>query len=762
MSRTRWQLTQLLKKTKPRFGDRLQGVLELRYQSVDSMQFSLELSQAALNQIADEAEQVDFCQALPRDLRKLLGSITVVFILLAGVLLALSPKTLSNAALRYLFPFADIPRYTETRFTDIPETIYVARGEATAFQVRLENAEQLPHLPEASITLPRYPSQSVQYVEGYQFTLPAIQNPAKLSLRAGDAFESIRLIPQSRPVISRTIVEQVYPAYLGYPDRTLVLNHLRGQFLLGSRLKISLEANNSLKRIRSDYSFQIDQTTATMTIDELDEEVLMLFSLTDEYGLQSQRPQTLHLRAQTDQPPTIRLGAESNELIMLPHETVDFSLVAKDDFGLKSLGITWKSQDQSKSSMTLVTGTQQTRELSHRYAFNPALHSLPPSTYILQAVGLDYLPERMPVHSNQIKVHLLSLESHAEQVSGHFNHLLDDLDDTYAISQDQLFVAKRFKKASQKKWNESAFIAEMQAAQSSHKEAIKELIQHHATCMRILNEMFRNKLILRSLKLGMANLAQSLEISSDQSFPLTHNTYHSAEQLVYSPSTANQEFARAVILHEEALAELRDVIERARALKQVFETSTFAHRLKELARHEESLGNSIWEQFTLSGGVSPRDLDPAQLQDLALMEKKQQQLGQHLRWIEEDLRNYAQRNDQTKHRELAQKIVESSILDGFFTVQEALKSNHGYVASHQAQYWAEQLRALVIFLEGIPAASSGSGQGNTGDNNQRSSDQEQDTEFMLRLMDIVRTQKDLRGRTRALEQYKRTTTNHED
>jgi len=100
---------------------------------------------------------------------------------------------------------------------------------------------------------------------------------------------------------------------------------------------------------------------------------------------------------------------------------------------------------------------------------------------------------------------------------------------------------------------------------------------------------------------------------------------------------------------------------------------------------------------------------------------------------------------------------DSKIDLGLEDVRNRLMLNHSSSATGGipnqagAKEWAEKLAAWAKRLADEQNAGGGGGAGGGG-----ASAEDQDFEFMLRVMKMVQQEQDLRSRTRALEQYRRT------
>ena len=95
---------------------------------------------------------------------------------------------------------------------------------------------------------------------------------------------------------------------------------------------------------------------------------------------------------------------------------------------------------------------------------------------------------------------------------------------------------------------------------------------------------------------------------------------------------------------------------------------------------------------------------------------------------------------------------DSRIDEAMERLAASVSGNISYTSIAQSKKWAAQLREWAKKLEGDKKNGGGGGGGEGGGGNQ----EEQDFEFMLKVMRMIQKEQDIRARTRALEDFKRT------
>jgi hypothetical protein len=121
-----------------------------------------------------------------------------------------------------------------------------------------------------------------------------------------------------------------------------------------------------------------------------------------------------------------------------------------------------------------------------------------------------------------------------------------------------------------------------------------------------------------------------------------------------------------------------------------------------------------------------------------------------VRWLEDDLASYFARTKAAPFKEILDEMRSVEIGAGLEKVRTLLDENHSFVATENAKKWADQLTAWAKKLEGNKDEDPNGGGGGGG-----ASPEDQDFEFMLRVMKLVQQEQDIRSQTRVLEQVRR-------
>jgi hypothetical protein len=196
---------------------------------------------------------------------------------------------------------------------------------------------------------------------------------------------------------------------------------------------------------------------------------------------------------------------------------------------------------------------------------------------------------------------------------------------------------------------------------------------------------------------------------------------------------------------------MKEAIDKANDANRRMEGGTFVNRLTKAAGEEDAIAGALIEGFASLLGTKAVDVDPKDARRLKDAGRQQMDTAADVRWIQEDLGHYFARTEKAPFKEVFDEMRESKIEMGLDDVRTRLQDNHSYLATEGAKQWSAKLTEWAKKLEGALKQEQEGGGGEGGSN-----PEDEDFEFMLRVMKMVQKQQDLRARTRALEQLRRT------
>jgi hypothetical protein len=305
------------------------------------------------------------------------GILLVFSVLLFGIVF---PNAFATWARRSMaFSEALWPRMTRLVIDDFPGGMRkVARGSDVDIVVR------------ADTTMPRVPKiVEIRYREeggvrgrammnrvgaadhGYQefiYTRRNVLSPIKFDVYGGDAdISGQRIEVVDNPTVALTL-DCEFPAYINRPSRSLPVTGVMS-LPQGSRITIRAVSNKELVRVQVDTAaddkipltplliesidLSADRRGFTYTLESLDKDITLLFTLFDIDGVKSHEPVRLGLAAITDQTPQVAAQLEGIGTAITPQARVGVAGRVTDDYGI---GKMWfeHAVDQKQFEITTI------------------------------------------------------------------------------------------------------------------------------------------------------------------------------------------------------------------------------------------------------------------------------------------------------------------------------------------------------------------------------------------------------------------------
>lgn len=428
----------------PRLGDQLLGIVELARHDDRSTGRSERLVQAAMAQADEAVREQDFTGAVPRARHRqwawaAAGSLALVAAGFAGM-----GDAARNALLRWLMPWRDTERFTFARVAELPDPLVVPLAEPFALPVTLTpDSRWSPR--QAAAFIAGQPEVTAPLAAGaYQLSFPPARTDARLDVKVGDVRRTVQLQPRPRPELTSLKVRLKLPDYLEYQSRPeLDVRGGTASILKGSEAVFEAEASRDL--LTAEIDGQPARTeggrliSAARSIDGAGE---VRFTWKDSLGLTARVPLVLQVIPLADEAPRIVARRDSLEQVVLETEVVLFEVSASDDFGIRKVGLEWKTAAGGEAKAPVIRGSKVTaagapenREVSARASFCAAREGVGPQTLEVRAWAEDYLPGRDPGRSATFVLHILNPSDHALWVTQQMGKWLEAARETYEREQ---------------------------------------------------------------------------------------------------------------------------------------------------------------------------------------------------------------------------------------------------------------------------------------------------------------------------------------
>ena len=414
------QLARLLARKHPRVGDQLLGIIELVRNDFEQAR-SRSLCEAAVREVALDAQHRDFGDAVPHPRHRLWGALAAVPLVAAIAVFALYPAAASNAWQRFLAPWSSAPRYTFTALEPLPARIVVPHGEPFSLDLRLAGKtvwrpeQAVGHLGAQAPVIARLND------DRYTFEFPSQLEPSTLHVKIGDAMQTARVEPTLRPELTSIVADVRLPKYLGLPEpRTKDVRGGTVSLVQGSQATFTATAGRELSSAQVDGSSQPPagakiSSPPTLIADSRK----MEFTWQDKLGLAGKEPFTLAITASEDEPPSLTCEDLPRQKVVLDIEQLAFKVRAQDDFGIKHVGIEWQGAQDSvastpaKGERILAAGGFDKDTLEPAGTFSAKSLGIEPQPINVRLFVEDYLPGRGRIYSPTYTFYVLTAEQHA-------------------------------------------------------------------------------------------------------------------------------------------------------------------------------------------------------------------------------------------------------------------------------------------------------------------------------------------------------------
>lgn len=119
-------------------GDRFLGIIELaEKRNTDSPHYSESLYRAALQRVEKEISHLSLSETFDRQPGRRAGVAAILCLFATLACFYTYPGLALNASMRWASPWSNLQRKTLTRFSEVPSTLYIAKGETSTLRLTL-------------------------------------------------------------------------------------------------------------------------------------------------------------------------------------------------------------------------------------------------------------------------------------------------------------------------------------------------------------------------------------------------------------------------------------------------------------------------------------------------------------------------------------------------------------------------------------------------------------------------------------------------
>ncbi|MBL9115099.1 MAG: hypothetical protein JNJ83_08825 [Verrucomicrobiaceae bacterium] len=429
----------LLRRTFPRLGDQLLGIVQLARMNDDSAR-SESLVLAAMNQAAESVKDADFSHAVPNDSHRPWAWTAGSAVAIAAAAFFLVPAAAWNALARWITPWREVERYTFAKVEQLPERMVVPYAEPFDLNAKLrQDTEWSPESGKARI-VGQPDVRAANQSQSFGFSLPPQKTEAQMKLSIGDVRKTVEVVPTERPEMKTLTAEVTLPDYLQYKTKPKVearggsvtlLDEANASFQLTASRNLSTgEVNGQKANVEGEKLI-----TSSAKVEKSHE---LKFTWKDVDGLTAKEPLVLKIQAVQDEAPSVIARRESQEQVFLDTDVLSFDIDAADDFGVKQVGIEWRPLEnpQGKTGEKIASaGAAETKTVTARATFSAQKEGVAPQALEIRAWAEDYKPGRERARSPGFVVHILSKDDHAIWMTDQFGKWLQAARETYEHEQ---------------------------------------------------------------------------------------------------------------------------------------------------------------------------------------------------------------------------------------------------------------------------------------------------------------------------------------
>ena len=793
------QLAKLLQKHFRILGDRLQGVIELTGIEELPANMSPALLRAAIRQVAEDSGKHQFGDAVPKRPARRWALAGITAAALAAAPFVFAPRAATNALERWAMPWAGIERYTFTTVEALPNDLYIPHGEAFELSVGLRpDAEWKPN--HASARIEKQEGLAALVLDSKAlFKFPGQTRDGTLSLRFGDYLKEIAVHPLHRPELKELAARVTLPEYLGHPELRVPVNGTMADFLAGSSVafegKISRAVGSGTLdagKLRLDASANAETfTTPSTELEKLGAEISLRW--TDIHGLTPVQPYTLKVGTTQDAPPRVEIqNLESQEISILPNESVRFTLSAGDDFGLKEMWVAWtmrsinekqaakkpaeKDKDKGKDwiaqlwnewkseaevkpedakpapELPRIAGGQLTRELSRPVVWTPSALGVPADTVVeLTGYALDYLPKREPSTSWKLTIFVLSPEKHAERIRERMDQVLKQLDERIrdeerAIEENKGIAENKEELKTEKAAEE---IKRVEASEKANEDALAKLSEQMAEVMK---EALRNKDFPSDTMAEWSKIAEALQKEAAPKMDSAAQKMAEAAQAAQSPQQRAEDLEKAMKDQQEALDAKRQAASKMKSANENLFARNFYNRLRLAASVEHQISDGLKKLAKATVGLKPDEIGAGEKKSFEGVAGKQDGNVKDVDSIQNDMTAFLRRMPNEKYQKVVTEMEEKRAVPELGELANFVRGNLGLKSVGRAKSWGDQLNAWAELLQ--DEAQGGGKGGGEMDPDQM--------ELMIALVRLAVAEDSLREQTTELDRTKEKNPNHPD
>ncbi len=743
----------------PALGDSLRGVIELAEDGDAREGISESLRLAAVRQVSEQCEPLDFVAAVPTSRLWRYGKRVGAVVLVLAVCGVLEPGLVRNAVNRFARPWAAVPRYTFARLAPLPTVVQVARGEPFSLPVRVA-ADSRWQPDRLRFRLGDAVGASCPVTAGEaRLELPGITEAAPLRLRFGDASAVVLVEPVPRPALLELAGDVALPAYLERAGETVECARQRVRLVEGSQIVLRGTVLNPLRQAwlgtdDQETPFRIEGrafVSAALPVEDL---LAARFHWVDANGLTPPEPYAVEAEVVPDLPPSVQFGGGARVAAILEQEVVELALRSGDDFGIKQVEVAWDvfpadkpEEKPTDSGQRLVgTGAPDRTDWDGMFAFSPRRLGIPAGTrVVVRGRAVDYKPGRAFSESAPFVVFVLTPEDHARLVQSQLEALRNRLEEAALREAQQMFDNEQLTKLTDEQLRQSDAQREVEKQADLERKSVEDWQRLADEGAKLLAEATRNEAFPTETLKEWTGIMEAVRSASGDLLPEAAGALAQASQ---SPDQRRQEIERAIEAQRKALEALKQSAEKMGESLEQFAVLNMAARLRALADRERTMNGAIQELFPQTIGLTVATLPPLLGNRVTGLTETQTSIQKLTLGMRFEIQRCLENTGIEKYGKVVEAMDEAQLTDEMPKAVAAIADNRLAQAAGEVQRWAKSLDDWAALLDEKKDGGGGGGGGGGGEMS------EEAMKFMLALLRAIQNQEQLRRDTVGLEAEK--------
>ena len=757
-------LAMMVQKRFRRLGDRLLGIVELADESHRPPNFSPELYQAAITQVADQAAAFDFSQAVETSRLRRISVLAASLILLTLIPFVIVPSVGVNTLARLLLPWKQVPRLTLVELQGLPTEIIVPHGESFFLEGR------------SSFRTPLWQPNTLRFMAGgmrgsaksgpkdtWVLQIPAQLSATLLRIRLGDAESFVQIKPTFRPALSGMTASLRYPEYLGYPVTVQNVQGANFSAVAGSVITLQGSATRSLA---SAYFLPPEGTPKPLVIDgtnftspsfELVDITDGAFGWVDHLGLSNSTPRRITLQPQPDLAPSPEFLELPTDLMILESEVLAIKLAVQDDFGVKQMGLLWEILGRDATNLTSLSRFQTDatnslhKKLEASYSFTPSLLGAgTDTTLIVRGVATDFFPGREPVMTSPRRIQVVGNEQHAEAVRQKLESLMSQLEE---VARSEEKVAHETSALQENKSLGDAAAAkrseELKLAQEQNADQLQGMSEEG---LKTLREAMRNPTFSEKVLGEWNKTLREMQEVAKQSMTSAAKKLGDAAKGSQSSEERKQNLAEAKEKEEEALEELQQLQKKVNRGLDTMQALTLAQRLRKIGVREHDLEMSLLKSVQETIGLALSELNLRQTKALTLAAEDQTDTQKETSELSVELNRFFERTQKENYGKVSKEIQSARAPEELERIRGLIRENVAMEAMQNLSLWSDKFVAWADILEPPRKKDKGSEGASSGGDGESKPDTAM--QQLIELLRLRESQVNVQERTRLLEEQR--------